>query len=793
MSWHPAASRASRSGTGPNGLQRLKLRAELCSCRGLLFLLLLGVAPNAVAELPIARLTSVFPPGGSAGTCMQVTALGVDLDDPVALLFSDPRISGEPDTNAAGSFRVIIPNQVPPGKLDVRFHGRFGVSNPRTFVISQSPEVLVAPEATSRETAMDLALDTVANGRMVGSSVVWFRIHPRSASRATACVESGELDSRLNPVLTLFNEEGRQLKRSLHGLLDIRPANEGALFLALHDLTFRGGDEFPFRLVVKTTPHVDFASPSVLQPGASHQVAIYGRNLPGGMISDEKGPDGEPLESAWVTILAPSPGEASQAPPGRLASIATRGFWWRCVSGPGVSNPIFFSLTESPAVFISALSNEVATVQPPCDYVGRLGKAREIRGVGFEARKGDVWWLEVFSERLGFPANPHLLIQREVTRADRVPAFADVLELGDQEANFGDPGYPTDSRDPVGRLQVPEDGSYRIHVRDLFNPWPGRPRYPFQLVVRPETPDFRLVVTAVSPPVSDPNQRPLTTIATFLRRGETLPLRVFAFRRDGFNEEIEITATNLPAGVVAFPASIPVGKNAATIFLHADRDVAGGVSWIKVLGSARFRDKVMVREAIAAGVRWQVTDYAQEPTSARFMSNLPVSVSEDESAPIEIHVPGQPVDGVEKGKISIPLRLTRLAGFGGELKLRAFGSPELEKLPELVVPSGATNATLEINLADQKLGTGKHRAFLRGFTSGAYRKDAALVSAATLAVEQGKARLATAKEEEAEGAAMELKAAEERLRTVSEKTKPKDVSVTVYSPSFVMNIAPPPQ
>src|SRR5690349_9656116 len=51
------------------------------------------LATIARAELPAARLVSIFPPGAKQGSSVEVTLSGQDLDDVTALHFSDPHIT----------------------------------------------------------------------------------------------------------------------------------------------------------------------------------------------------------------------------------------------------------------------------------------------------------------------------------------------------------------------------------------------------------------------------------------------------------------------------------------------------------------------------------------------------------------------------------------------------------------------------------------------------------------------------------------------------------------------------
>src|SRR5437868_11470361 len=52
--------------------------------------------PPPSSGLPAPRLFSLFPCGGKAGTTLEVTFTGQDIEDPQSLLFSEPGIKAEP-------------------------------------------------------------------------------------------------------------------------------------------------------------------------------------------------------------------------------------------------------------------------------------------------------------------------------------------------------------------------------------------------------------------------------------------------------------------------------------------------------------------------------------------------------------------------------------------------------------------------------------------------------------------------------------------------------------------------
>src|SRR5712671_5837877 len=94
------------------------------------WLLTAGVGP-LFAQLPVARLSSVFPPGGRLNSTVEVSVAGADLDELSQLRFSQPNITaslvlrypdGEQaaDQAEANKFVVIIASNVPPGTYEVR-------------------------------------------------------------------------------------------------------------------------------------------------------------------------------------------------------------------------------------------------------------------------------------------------------------------------------------------------------------------------------------------------------------------------------------------------------------------------------------------------------------------------------------------------------------------------------------------------------------------------------------------------------------------------------------------------
>src|SRR5437867_13204613 len=114
-----------------------------------LFLLMLLVGHGSLlAQLPVARLLTVFPPGGKVGSQVEVTLTGADLDEANQLHFSHPgitakqKVTGTNTVPEPNKFLITIATNVTLGVYEARVVGRLGISNPRSLVVSNLPEAI---------------------------------------------------------------------------------------------------------------------------------------------------------------------------------------------------------------------------------------------------------------------------------------------------------------------------------------------------------------------------------------------------------------------------------------------------------------------------------------------------------------------------------------------------------------------------------------------------------------------------------------------------------------------------
>ena len=776
------------------------------------------------ADLPAISLTAVFPPGARAGTTVEVSVAGDDLDGLAELRFSHPGVFARPAVDAAGvarpnRFVVAVAPDVPPGACDVRAVGRFGISSPRTFVVGDLPEAVERPGNESPGGATAIAADSVVNGTCAASAVDHFTFAAKAGQRVLVSCAAGEIDARTEPVVVLSDAAGRELGRSrTGGVIDFAPTVDGSYLLRVHDATFRGGPAFFYRLSVSTGPHVDFILPPAGRPGTRGRYVLYGRNLPNASPAEVLTADGKPLQQLPVEIELPAAEAGAPGPrPARPAQVFVRGHDYRLRTERGWSNPVFIAFTDAaprPEPDANDAPEAAGTLAPPVDVAGQFFPQRDCDWFTFDAKKGEVWWVDVLSHRLGAAADPFLLVQR-VTKTEKGEARpADVQEVYDADANAGGADFNTSTRDPAYRLEAQEDATYRLQVRDLFNTTRDDARLTYLLSVRKEDPDFRLVAAPVRTRAADLPANAL------LRRGGATPLRVVAVRRDGFNGRIDLSVEGLPPGVSCAGASIPPGDTSASLLLVAAGDAAAWAGPLRIVGRADVAGKATAREAAGACVVVNAGEPPAEAGRSRLTADFAAAVSAGDPAPLAVGpAEAKPLDVPAGGKAAVPLKLAWRSAGSGKVKLKAAGHPLLDNAAEVEVDANAAAATVEFDPGRHKLPPGAHTLYVRAEAKVKYARDpeaakaaedaravaekaaADAAAAARAAAEKGASAKAGADaeairlaERAAADAADAAKAAEQRKSEAvarANELSAKDVDGVFYSTPIVLNVLPP--
>jgi hypothetical protein len=190
----------------------------------------------------------------------------------------------------------------------------------------------------------------------------------------------------------------------------------------------------------------------------------------------------------------------------------------------------------------------------------------------------------------------------------------------------------------------------------------------------------------------------------FLRRGETMPVKIVALRQEGFKGAIDLTLEGLPAGISVAHNRIEASSNSTHLFLSASDNAPGWNGSFNIVGRAP-ETSAMARTARVTTLLWNSGDVAVEPSQTRFTRNCALAMSGDEPAPIIITAVGTNFfESCVAAKLEIPLKITRTGDFNSALKLKALGVPGLEAMKELAIDGKVTNSNAQIDLAKARPG-----------------------------------------------------------------------------------------
>src|SRR5208283_240207 len=151
---------------------------------------------------------------------------------------------------------------------------------------------------------------------------------------------------------------------------------------------------------------------------------------------------------------------------------------------------------------------------------GRIDAPGDEHVFCFEGRAGEQIVAEVLARRLDSPLDSTLKL---TDAAGKQLAFND--DFDDKGS-----GLETDHADSYLTATLPADGNYYIRITDAQHH--GGPDYAYRLRISAPRPDFalRVVPSAIN-----------------VRAGLSVPVTVYALRKDGFTNAIDLRLKNAPA------------------------------------------------------------------------------------------------------------------------------------------------------------------------------------------------------------------------------------------------------
>ncbi len=681
-------------------------------------LLLLPVAGRAQTPFPVPRLATLSPAGVRAGDAVAITVTGSDLDDATALYASHPGIKAErlpdppPPKGKKGKqkplppaplrFKVTVAPDTPRGMHDVRVVGKWGISNPRVFVVGDRAELVEQEPNSDVPQAQRIDLGAAVHGAINPKvDVDYYVFAGKKGQRVVVHCAAASIDSTLTPQLQLFDAADRQLAenrqyRGRDALLDAVLPEDGDYCVRVCEFAYvNGGPQYFYRLSVSTGPWLDAAYPPAVEPGKLARITLYGRNLPGGQPDATAPRDlgvSAPLERLAVQVTPPA-----VAPEGRLdfrGSLLPRGasldgFAYRLDGPGGASNPVLLTYADAPLVLDNEANDAPAKAQEltlPCCLCGRIERTRDRDYYAFTAKKGDVYVLEGYADRLRVPMDLVLTVKR----ADNDQVLGEFADNPDIPTTVGK--FYTHTDDPRARFVAPADGRYVLVVRSRTGDFRAGPRYVYRVSIRKERPDFRLVVVGNNDTAAG---------GCTVRQGGSQDLEIICFRRDGFAGEVLLTAEGLPSGVTCPPQVLGPKAGQTVLVVTAAANAPDWAGEIRVKGTARIGKEKVVREARAGCLVWP-TPQQNVPAISRLARSLCLAVRA--KGPYSLTVPVKELAVPVGGAVELKLGVTRhWPDFKVPVQLDRAAAPTLTNgkpipVPRVTAAANQSGATVKFNV-----------------------------------------------------------------------------------------------
>jgi len=545
-------------------------------------------------------------------------------------LFS-PRKNLNPAIGETVTVRVTLAPDAPLEDRELRLATPTGLSNPLRFCVGQWVEYnkrdsklnadpgRLRPSRANNEpkavapTEMSITLPATVNGQILPGGVDRYRFQARKGMNLVVVAAARDLIPYLadavpgwfQAALALYDTKGQELEHADHYLYHPDPVlhyeipKDGEYVVEIRDSIYRGREDFVYRITLGELPYVTSIFPLGGPAGAETTVELKGWNLP-------------------VTTLT-----RTNAEPG-VYPVSVRG-------QDRISNPVPFAVEALPECLEQEPNNSIAAAQRvtlPIIINGRIDQPGDWDVFRFEGRAGEAIVAEVYARRLDSPLDSVLKL---------TDAAGKQLAFNDDHEDRG-AGLDTHYADSYLAATLPADGAYYVHLADVQHQ--GGVEYAYRLRLSAPQPDFALRVTPASLGV---------------RGGGSVPLTVYALRRDGFTNEINLSLRDAPAGYALTGAKVPANRDQVRLTLMAPPAPTHRPLSLLVEGSAVVQGKAITHPAVPAEDMMQAFAYRHlvpvneldVAVSGRFMNRMPLKILS--ATPVRI-----PAGGVARVLVSAP-------------------------------------------------------------------------------------------------------------------------------------------
>ncbi|MSR53228.1 MAG: hypothetical protein EXS09_08045 [Gemmataceae bacterium] len=594
---------------------------------GLLFLTV-----SATAQIA-PEIGYVYPPGGKAGTTVNVQIGGSEWTPDMEFFVHDQRVKlevlGPPGDllippppywygakGRLGSLpllrerlaRFVLPAGLPSGPIRWQAANANGATSTGLFIVGNGIELIEDEKRNGSQLLPTLPV-TVSGRLLKNEEVDRYRFSVAKAGPVTCELTARRLGSNFNGVLEVVDAQNRVLAECVDTegndpILTFLATAGTEYTIAVRDIDHAGDRSYTYRLSLSPGSRMVATIPAVGRRGETREFEFFGIGIATGANK---------LESVRRVVALPA---------GVLST-----FEYRLETPLGVI-PHAFTLSDmAEAVVSTGMQPFPATL--PAAVTGVLDEPNTEGRFVLSGKKGDRWLIAAEARRFGSPLDLSLKV---------LGADGKQLAINDDLPGTTDAGLD---------FTLPVDGAYQLVVSDSSGSEGSRNAI-YRLSVRPQTDGFTLHV---------PVQKLIVPL------GSKTPLNLKATRTGNFKGPIAITIAGLPPGITAPPALvIPADKADLAITLEGRLDSAVTASLVTITGTA----PGLTRTAIAS----TTANLALRSPEENEVTSLLIAMT------MKPRVKGEPVDKDTGRKVPrgsthpADVTLQRLEGYAGEIVLR---------------------------------------------------------------------------------------------------------------------------
>lgn len=627
------------------------------------------------------------------------------------------------------TIEMTVGPDTPIGKHNFRIQTPLGTTSLGTIHVGALPEVDEKEPNNGLTEAQKITPPVTVNGTIeMANDSDYYRFQAKPGQQFVFEIVAAALQSSLDATLTLLDEKGNVLasnddfNEQSDSVLAYTFTQAGAYIIRVSDALSSGSKRHFYRLTVGELPYVTGVFPLGVRRGATTELTLEGFNLGAQKIKANpleversveiiplpmSTPKGGALNKVKVA-LGDYPEVMEQEPNDDLKTaqpvtfpVTINGridkekggadqdlFRFKAKKGQRIVFSVMAqrlgSLLDSVIEILDVKGNEVprATLRPVWQTTTTLRDHDSLgRGIRLDScsgiRVGD--FLLLGNELLQvaeLPKSPDDDTKFRDFRGRRI-AFEDTtaeahalnspvykVEIHKPGAEFPPNGMPVvrltyrnDDGDPMyGKdshltFTAPEDGSYFVRIKDVRGQ--SGKHYAYRLTIAEPDPDFTLFVSPINPNVP---------------RGGRVPVTVTAYRKDGFDDRIDVRMTDLPQGLEATSGAILPGEDSVVLTLSAPNNaILSDPIPLRVVGKAQINGR-------------EVSHYVnleemEGPVSRIALSSPPeLYVASVEPQQIQIE-PG--------GQAKVTVKIQRTNGFAGRVPLSVRNLPFLTTVPNI--------------------------------------------------------------------------------------------------------------